>query len=568
MVRFRFGNRRSSSKPAGVIGKLGASVFFLVFFLMGSLFIGLIVRDFGGAVMQRSWRQVPCRIVTSSVVDESRGDPAYAFTVQYTYECDGRQYQGSVYKRGYSTSNTYSEAEEIARQFPVGREAVCYVDPDNPATAVLQRSSLLFGAMILVPGIFVLIGAGGIYFTWRRPTPAKAEPIATGSVRSQRMGKRVMIGFFSIFALAGLGMLYPLGIRPVLKTLVAEDWVETPCNVLRAQVKSHSDDDGTTYSVYILYEYEFDGQTYKSDRYTFMGGSSSGHAGKARVVEQYKSASSPVCYVDPQDPSQAVLKRGFHAALLFGLFPLPFLMVGLGGIYFTLRKKRTPSRWRPKHSKVSRDNLSVLRQPETGPIVLEPAHSPFAKFIGVVIFALIWNGIISVFIFQVVSGFRHGRPEWFLTFFMIPFVLVGIGALLFVVYQFLAIFNPRPRLELSFRTIPLGGAAELGWTFLGRVERMAEMTLTLRGIEQATYRRGTKTHTDKHTFYEVELHKAADPNDIARGQIGFVIPSETMHSFEAGNNKIIWSLDVHGDIRRWPDVKESFPITIVPPTAG
>jgi hypothetical protein len=37
-----------------------------------------------------------------------------------------------------------------------------------------------------------------------------------------------------------------------------------------------------------------------------------------------------------------------------------------------------------------------------------------------------------------------------------------------------------------------------------------------------------------------------------------------MHSFEAGHNKIIWSLRVHGDIYRWPDVKDEYPIVVLP----
>jgi hypothetical protein len=37
-----------------------------------------------------------------------------------------------------------------------------------------------------------------------------------------------------------------------------------------------------------------------------------------------------------------------------------------------------------------------------------------------------------------------------------------------------------------------------------------------------------------------------------------------MHSFKADNNQIIWSLTVHGDIPRWPDIKDSFEI-VVPP---
>ena len=38
-------------------------------------------------------------------------------------------------------------------------------------------------------------------------------------------------------------------------------------------------------------------------------------------------------------------------------------------------------------------------------------------------------------------------------------------------------------------------------------------------------------------------------------------------TIDAGNNKIFWSLDARGDIRNWPDVKESFSIAVVPATA-
>ncbi len=85
------------------------------------------------------------------------------------------------------------------------------------------------------------------------------------------------------------------------------------------------------------------GLSYKADRYDFVGGSSSGHAGKARVVEEYRKATTPICYVNPEDPSEAVLKRGFHASLLFALFPLPFILVGVFGVFFTLAEQEMAS---------------------------------------------------------------------------------------------------------------------------------------------------------------------------------------------------------------------------------
>ena len=35
-----------------------------------------------------------------------------------------------------------------------------------------------------------------------------------------------------------------------------------------------------------------------------------------------------------------------------------------------------------------------------------------------------------------------------------------------------------------------------------------------------------------------------------------------MHTFTANNNKIIWTIKMKGDINRWPDIDESFDITV------
>ena len=146
---------------------------------------------------------------------------------------------------------------------------------------------------------------------------------------------------------------------------------------------------------------------------------------------------------------------------------------------------------------------------------------------------------------------------------MSPFRLIGL-----VVYHLLALFNPRPALQLSSRTIPLGGAAELRWTFTGQTSRIRELTVTLRGVERATYREGTSTYTDESTFYELELYRTSALAEIASGQVGFLLPQDMMHSFGAENNKIIWRLDMRGDIKSWPDVKESFEIEVTPTAGG
>jgi len=556
------GSGGNVSKPPSILGRFGLSLFFLFFFAMGSLFEVFILREFARAAGQRSWKPVPCTIVASEV-REIGGQSPYAVAVSYQYDCGGRRYSGSVYKRGYSTSETYSSAHKIVQRYPVGRATVCYVNPQNAAEAVLKRDSMLIGFVALFPLIFVAIGAGGIYFIWRKSPPVEAKPSAPVATRTKGRSKYAMAAFFALFAVAGGVMLYPLGIRPIARTIDAESWVPTPCKVLRAEVRSHDSDDGTTYSVDILYEYKFSGQTYKCDRYDFLGGSSSGYKGKARVVEQYRKAANLVCYVNPKDPSEAVLKRGFHAKLLLALFPLPFLLVGVGGMIHTLRGKKDgapfPGTLNAQASVPASDPLSLLRPVEAGPAVLKPKFSARGKLVGAILIAVFWNGIISIF----VAG--AGR---FAMIFLLPFIAVGVGLIGLVIYQFLALFNPRPTLHLSSRTIPLGGAAELRWSFTGQTSRIRELTVTLRGVERATYRKGTSTCTDESTFYEMELYRTSSLAEIASGQVGFVLPQDTMHSFKADNNSIIWKLDVRGDIKSWPDVKESFEIEVTPAIGG
>jgi hypothetical protein len=571
MVKISPRGYRSDGKPAGTVGKLGLSLFFFFFFFaLGSLFEVLIIREFGRALGQRSWKKVPCTIISSDVQERADREKPYAFAAHYTYEYGGRTYTGSAYKRRYSGSDKYSATQQLVQKYPPGHHGFCYLNPADPGQAVLKRDSIAIGLAIFFPLIFVVIGAGGIYFVWRKRPPETAQPIAATAIRRrQGMSKYGSKALFALFAVAGGGLLYPLGIKPITKTIAAESWVATPCRVLRAEVRSHDSDDGTTYSVYILYQYEFSGQTYKSDRYEFLGGSSSGYPGKARIAKQYKTAARPICYVNPDDPSEAVLRRGFHAKLLLALVPLVFLLIGVGGLAGALRGKVVTAGG-TIHPGLARQpagtaaDLAILRVTDGGRAVLTPRFSAKTKFVGIALAALLWNGIVLAVVADRMKDFGQGDRNWLGLLFLAPFVAVGIGILGIAIYQFLALFNPRPMLELGSRLIPLGSAAELAWSFSGQTRRIHEFIVILRGVEEARYRRGTSTCTDRNTFYELELYRTSDPNEIASGQVGFVLPPDTMHSFGAENNKIVWNLDIHGNIKRWPNVKESFPITVTP----
>ena len=75
--------------------------------------------------------------------------------------------------------------------------------------------------------------------------------------------------------------------------------------------------------------------------------------------------------------------------------------------------------------KASRDLYAVGQgaKEAVGPIVLKPKTSRIGMLIGITCMAVFWNGIVSVFVWQVIESWRSGHADWFLTLFMIPFVL-------------------------------------------------------------------------------------------------------------------------------------------------
>jgi hypothetical protein len=199
-----------------------------------------------------------------------------------------------------------------------------------------------------------------------------------------------------------------------------------------------------------------------------------------------------------------------------------------------------------------------------GPVTLKAKTSRKAMFVGGILFAAFWNGIVSVFVWQAIESWRRGSPEWFLTIFLIPFVLIGLLLIGFVGYAFLQLFNPRVTLTADPGVVAVGGAFALQWRVEGRVTRLDKLTLTFEGREEVTYRRGTSTVTEKNVFARHTLASVTNAMDMRSGRVEGTVPAESMHSFEAPSNKIVWLITVQADIPNWPDIREEYPFTVLP----
>ena len=424
----------------------------------------------------------------------------------------------------------------------------------------------------------------------KKSTPESEAISENDQKKTSRFGNLGCALFSLPFLLGGAAVIYFLGLNPLLRVVRASGWEATPCVVTSSRIVSHDD----TYSVEIHYSYSVNGKSYAGTRYSFFSGSTSGYSGKNDIVQQNPPGKSATCYVNPADPSDAVFYRGYSSDMLWGLFGVPFFLVGVAGLYMAIRSAagdrkrpyrvsgravnawptfdamRAPPRLSTTQggaaldSAASRPVASVtppVASRSFGAVVLEPTITPLRKWVITLLVTLFWNGIVSVFLFFLINQWRHGHIEWFLAVFLTPFVLIGLLLLFSVFHGFLALFNPRPRLTLHSGQLRLGEEADLEWEFSGSISRIRQLRIHLEGREEAIYTRGTDTVTDKNVFATVELvnKPGAEP-----GRVRVEIPSNTMHSFKSDHNKIIWEIHVNGDIGFWSDVDESFELEVLP----
>lgn len=149
----------------------GGAVFGFVVAAMGAFFTVALWVGFQRAKETRGWAETPCE-VTRSEVSEERPTPnsplAYRAVVEYRYRFDGRPRVGSSVKRVDGPTSHRHRAEAVVAEFPAGAKVSCWVDPENPDTAVLKHGTLAPLYSIWFPGLFVVAGVGIALASLRR----------------------------------------------------------------------------------------------------------------------------------------------------------------------------------------------------------------------------------------------------------------------------------------------------------------------------------------------------------------------------------------------------------------
>ena len=543
-----------NKKPPGCVG-VGVCLMSLVFVVVG-------VWAAFSAIRTSTWQEVPCRFEKIKITQNKNEDNPFKLEVDYLYTWEGERYHSvQLETDSESRETSFEKLFELKKELTT--RGTCYINKKNPSEAILKRSfisALLFGiAFSLFGSLFFFFG-----ITTFQNRSGQTQAISSSAKNKNSLkGNALAYIFFSIFALAGTAMFIGLILPKATRYLSSKSWVETEAQVIWSQVRSSSSDDGTTYRPDIFYRYRYEGANYRSNGYSIVGGSSSGIEAKRKIVLAHPPKHRFTCYINPDKPWQALITRDLGWSALFALFPLPFMAVGFGGLWWLIFRSphQKSNSGIPKRS-YQRSHLSRKKQSN------KPTQTSrgWGKLIGVTFAALFWCGIVSVFVTIAVKSWLRGDPEWFLTIFIIPFVLIGLGLLGAIPYHIIALFSPRFTYEFEEKDLHPGSATQFKWRQTGGSGEITSFNLTLEGREEATYQRGTNTVTATSIFYKKEIFVSTRNAEFKGNECELIIPSDTIPTFEGENNKITWSLNLTADVKRRPNVKEGIALTILPLT--
>ncbi len=370
-------------------------------------------------------------------------------------------------------------------------------------------------------------------------------------------------------------------------------FAETPCTIERVAIAETPAGDGVRYRPDITIQYTVSGQDYHTTTFNVQRDSFGTRETAEAKAAPFEVGHEYPCWYDPIDPSRAVLVRGYSFFLyLVLLVPLSFIVTGSGGLIYTITHWGTSAERRaalarqaagrdlfesngaaqPKYPAVPGD-ANLTNSPGTTLTYRLPlaVAQGWALFLAVSA-CLLWNGLTAIFVVMAIQRHLQGDPEWLLTLFVMPLVLIGLGLVYYSLRQLLVTTGVgATRIEISHHPLRPGERYEI---LVGQAGRFSinSLEVLLACDETVTYRQGTDTRTERRRVFTNQVFRR-DGFEIQPGmpfetRSPLEIPAAAMHSFKTLHNEIRWKLVVRGDVAGWPDFEREFQVVVYPQAAA
>ncbi len=415
----------------------------------------------------------------------------------------------------------------------------------------------------------------------------------SGSKKRGAAGEAV---FFAAMLLAGAGALAGLVYGIVFPEWRANhEFVEHTCVVLDKRLAECESQEGGRYRPEFKVRYVVHGRALNAWTYdiaTATNATNSYSLERAHAVallDRFARGGEYRCWYDPAQPEIVVLARGYRP-WVWPILAVPLLvaLIGAGGLLYRLLHWNTSAERRANlsgrtagHKLLGGNGCNTPEYPtipEGSDIINSPGTklryrlpigtSPGWALFGTLLACLGWNGIVGAFLVMAINGHLADTPDWGMTIFLIPFVLVGTFLAVALIRQLLLTTGVGPtQVELSDHPLHPGNRYEVFISQSGRLPLDA-LELELCCEEQATYREGTNTRTEMRGVYAKQLY-CGERLKVYRSApfqmtCELVVPPGAMHSFKSEHNSVTWRLVVQGRVAGWPSYRRDYPVIVYP----
>jgi len=143
----------------------------LALILIGGFFTHLMWNGYRSVAKTYQWPETKA-LLTIADVDEFQPvpnvEPRYKLNIEFIYSFDGQTYESTNFRTRERTTTRPDEAQAWLGDLKPGETTTCFVNPDNPNEAILQRDSRAALYAIWFPLLFVIGGLGMIIGTLRK----------------------------------------------------------------------------------------------------------------------------------------------------------------------------------------------------------------------------------------------------------------------------------------------------------------------------------------------------------------------------------------------------------------
>jgi hypothetical protein len=349
---------------------------------------------------------------------------------------------------------------------------------------------------------------------------------------ANRGGAFFLMLFGAIFLAVG-GVMGFLSLRTLDRAQAMKRWKETPARVVSCELsRTRGSKGGYSYQAKATYRYEVGSVGFTGNRVSLHSGSDNIGDFQRRTYERLKRskerAEDTVCWVNPENPAEAILTRKPRLEMLIfmQLFVLAFGGPGLGIVLTGLARLRQPS-------------APATESAGQGQIRMRGAAAH--RVAGAL--ALAWNGYVGWFLWQACRAMAPDPLPWWLWLSaatgVVPAVIAG-----YLIGRFrkfgVSVF------EMSPLPGVLGGPVNGTIRVPAKVETEDGFEVTLQCIHQYTTRSGKNSTTHKDVLWEDSRH--IDAGGFAYGDesmlpVRFVAPYDRPATTVAGGrNGYYWQL--------------------------